>query len=91
MAATIFMILCIAAECFFLYALVHFASDARSRRRRYLEDCGQHDVMRTLEVGTKSAKAQISDKAKATEMLEDDPGSTSAEMRDAVRVNSKGR
>jgi hypothetical protein len=45
MAATIFMILCIAAECFLLYALVHFASDARPRRRRYLEDCGQHDVI----------------------------------------------
>ena len=40
MAATILMILCIAAECFLLYALVHFASDARSRWRRHLEDCG---------------------------------------------------
>jgi hypothetical protein len=40
MAATIFMILSIAAECFLLYALVRFASDARSRQRRYLEDCG---------------------------------------------------
>jgi hypothetical protein len=39
--------------------------------------------MRTLEVGTKSAKAQITDKAKATEMLEDDPGSTSAQTRDS--------
>jgi hypothetical protein len=83
MAATIFMILCIAAACFLLYVLVHFASDARSRRRRYLEDCGQYHVMRTLEVGTKSAKAQITDKAKATEMLEDDPGSTSAQTRDS--------
>jgi hypothetical protein len=43
----------------------------------------QSDVMRTLEVGTKSAKAQITDKAKATEMLEDDPGSTSAQTRDS--------
>jgi hypothetical protein len=34
------MILCIAAECFLLYVLVHFVSDPRSRRRRYLEDCG---------------------------------------------------
>jgi hypothetical protein len=40
MAATIFMILCIAVECFLLYALVHFASAARSRRRRYREGCG---------------------------------------------------
>lgn len=40
MAVTIIMILCIAAECFLLYALLHFASDARSRRRRYLEDRG---------------------------------------------------
>ena len=40
MAATIFMILCIAAECFLLYALVHFASGARSRQRRYVQDCG---------------------------------------------------
>lgn len=39
MAANIFLVLCIAAECLLLYALVHFASDARSRRRRYLEDC----------------------------------------------------
>lgn len=38
MAVTIFMILCIAAECFLLYALLHFASDERSRRRRYRED-----------------------------------------------------
>jgi hypothetical protein len=83
MAATTFMILCIAAECFLLYALVHFASDARSRRRRYLEDCGQYDVTRTLEVGMKSAKARTTGKAKTTEMLEDDPGSTSAQMRDS--------
>jgi putative oxidoreductase len=41
----------------------------------------QHDVIRTLEVETKSAKAQIAEKTKATEMLEDDPGSTSAQMR----------
>ena len=81
MGATIFMILCIAAECFLLYALVHFASEARSRRPHYLKDCGQYDVMRTLEVRTKSAKAQITDKAKATEMLEVDPGSTSAQVR----------
>ena len=33
------------------------------------------------EVETKSAKAQITDKAKASEMPEDDPGSTSAQMR----------
>jgi hypothetical protein len=39
--------------------------------------------MRALEVGTKSAKAQITEKAKVTEMLEDDPGSTSAQMRDS--------
>lgn len=81
MAATIFMTLCIAAECFLLFALIHFASDAGPRRRRYLKDCGQHDIMRTLEVGTKRAKAQITDKAKATEKLEDDPGSTSVQMR----------
>src|SRR5580704_13516700 len=43
----------------------------------------QYDVIRTLEVGTKSAKAQITEKVKATEMLEDDPGSTSAQMRDS--------
>jgi putative oxidoreductase len=43
----------------------------------------QYDVMRTLEVGTKSAKAQITEKTKATEMLEDDPGSSSAQMRDS--------
>jgi putative oxidoreductase len=43
----------------------------------------QYDVIRTLEVETKSAKAQITDKAKATEMLEEDPGSTSAQMRDS--------
>ena len=83
MAATIFMILCIAGECFLLFALVHFAPHAGSRRRRYLKDCGQHDVMRTLEVGTRTAKAQITEKAKATEMLGDDPGSTSAQMSDS--------
>jgi hypothetical protein len=37
--AAIFMILSIAG-CFLLYALVHSASDARSRRRRYLEGYG---------------------------------------------------
>ena len=42
-----------------------------------------HEVTRTLEVETKSAKAQITEKAKATEILEDDPGSTSAQMRDS--------
>jgi putative oxidoreductase len=41
----------------------------------------QYEVIRTLAVGTKSAKAQITDKAKASEMPEDDPGSTSAQMR----------
>ena len=43
----------------------------------------QHDVIRTLGVETKSAKAQITDKAKAMEMLEDDPGSSSAQMTDS--------
>jgi putative oxidoreductase len=42
-----------------------------------------YEVTRTLEVETKSAKVQITDKAKAAEMLEDDPGSTSAQMRDS--------
>jgi putative oxidoreductase len=41
----------------------------------------KYEVIRTLAVGTKSAKAQITDKAKASEMPEDDPGSTSAQMR----------
>jgi putative oxidoreductase len=41
----------------------------------------RYDVTRTVEVGTKSAKAQITEKAKATDMLEDDPGSSSAQMR----------
>ena len=40
MAVNIFLVLCVAAECFLLHALVHFASDARSRRRRYVEDRG---------------------------------------------------
>ena len=43
----------------------------------------QYDVVRTLEAGTKSAKAQIIDKAKASGMLEDDPGSTSLQLRDS--------
>jgi hypothetical protein len=42
--------------------------------------CG---VMRTLVVGMKSAKGQITDKAGASEMLEDDPGSASAQMRES--------
>ena len=83
MAATIFMILCIAGECFLLFALVHFAPHAGSRRRRYLKDYGQYDVIRPLKVETKSAKAQRTHKANTTEMLEDDPGSTSAQMRDS--------
>ena len=41
----------------------------------------EYDVIRTLEVETKSAKAQIAEKNKATNMLEDDPGSSSAQMR----------
>jgi hypothetical protein len=60
MAATIFMIFCIAAECFLLYALVHFASDARSRQRRYLEDCGNEpprpDIAYLQPVGPTSIK-----------------------------------
>jgi putative oxidoreductase len=43
----------------------------------------QYHVIRTLGGETKSAKAQITDKAKATEKLEEDPGSTSAQMRDS--------
>ena len=43
----------------------------------------QYDVIRTLEVETKSAKAQIAEKIKATNTLEDDPGSSSAPMRDS--------
>jgi len=36
-----------------------------------------------LIVGMKSAKGQITDQAGASEMLEDDPGSASAQMRDS--------
>jgi putative oxidoreductase len=43
----------------------------------------RYGVVRTSEVGTKSAKAQITDKARVSEMLEDDPGSTSTQMRDS--------
>ena len=43
----------------------------------------QYDVIRTLGVERKSAKAQIAEKVKATEMLEGDPGSTSAQIRDS--------
>lgn len=43
----------------------------------------QYGVMRTLIVGMKSAKGQITDQAGAPEMLEDDPGSASAQMRDS--------
>jgi putative oxidoreductase len=43
----------------------------------------QYGVMRSLVVGWKSAKAEITDKAGASEMLEDDPGSTSTQMRDS--------
>jgi putative oxidoreductase len=43
----------------------------------------QYDVKRTLEADTKSATAQRTEKAKASEMLEDDPGSSSAQVRDS--------
>ena len=48
----------------------------------------QRLVLAPLELETKSAKAQITEKAKATEMLEDypyssDPGSSSAQWRDS--------
>ena len=43
----------------------------------------QRLVLAPLELETKSAKAQTIDRAKAAEMLEDDPGSTSAQMRDS--------
>jgi putative oxidoreductase len=43
----------------------------------------QYGAKRTLDVQTKSATAQRTEKAKASEMLEDDPGSSSAQMRDS--------
>jgi putative oxidoreductase len=43
----------------------------------------QYGVMRTLDEGTKSAKAPITDRARASEMLEGDPGSSSAQLRDS--------
>jgi putative oxidoreductase len=43
----------------------------------------QYDVIGTWEVETKSANGRITEKAKATKMLEDDPGSSSAQMRDS--------
>jgi putative oxidoreductase len=42
----------------------------------------QYDVIRSLGVGMRGAKARITEKAKATKMLEDDPGSTSGQMMD---------
>jgi putative oxidoreductase len=41
----------------------------------------QHGVKRTLDVETQRAKAPRTEKAKAMEMLEDDPGSTSAQVK----------
>ena len=43
----------------------------------------QYGVKRTLGIETKSATAQRTEKAKASEMLEDDPGSSSAQIRDS--------
>jgi len=43
----------------------------------------RYGVKRTLEVETKSATAQKTENAKAWEMPEDDPGSSSAQMRDS--------
>jgi len=43
----------------------------------------QYGAKRTLDVQTKSATAQRTEKAKASEMLEDDPGSSSAQLRDS--------
>ena len=42
-----------------------------------------YGITRTLQVGTKSAKTQMADKAGASEIPEDDPGSASAQMRDS--------
>jgi len=39
-------------------------------------------VIRSVGVGMRGAKARITEKAKATKMLEDDPGSTSGQMMD---------
>jgi hypothetical protein len=43
----------------------------------------RYDALGTLEVEAKSAKAHTAEKAKATSMLEDDPGSTSAQITDS--------